>query len=68
LGDGAVIDGGKGGQAGQMFGMQALIEIDNRGQHLKSCASCNVWLSMSGKRVELSVADLHAIQELRRMK
>jgi len=47
---------------------RSLIEIDNRGQHLKGCASCNVWLSMSGKRVELSVADLHAIQELRRMK
>jgi hypothetical protein len=46
-----------------------LVEIDNRGQHLDGCMTCNIWWSLTGgAAVKLSVEDLYAIQQLRRMK
>ena len=46
-----------------------LVEIDNRGQHLHGCMTCNIcWSLTGGAAVKLSVEDLYAIQQLRRMK
>ena len=41
---------------------QELIEIDNRGERLTGCLSCNLW-SASGERlwISLSDEDLHAL-------
>ena len=48
---------------------QKLIEIDNRGEHLTGCLTCNVWWSRwSANAVKLSEEDLHALHELRRTK
>ena len=48
---------------------QKLIEIDNRGEHLTGCLTCNVWWSRwSANTVKLSEEDLHALHELRRTK
>ena len=44
---------------------QPLIEVDNRGEHLRGCLSCNKWRDREGKAVELSVEDLAALQALR---
>jgi hypothetical protein len=44
---------------------QQLVEIDNRGHHLRGCLTCNIWWSVSGgTQVKLSVEDLHALQQL----
>ena len=45
---------------------QPLIEIDNGGQHLRGCLSCNQWRDRGGNVVELSVDDLAALHALRR--
>ena len=43
-----------------------LIEVDNRGQRLVGCLTCNLWAAEGKKRwVRLSVEDLHALHELR---
>ena len=45
---------------------QELIEIDNRGEPLTGCVSCNLWALTDGDRwVRLSVEDLHALNQLR---
>ena len=47
---------------------QELIGIDNRGERLTGCLSCNLW-SASGEKlwIELSSVDVaHALQKLRR--
>jgi hypothetical protein len=46
---------------------QALIGIDNRGERLSGCLSCNLW-SASGETlwIELCAEDLVALHELRR--
>jgi hypothetical protein len=40
-----------------------LTEIDNRGQLLKRCMSCNIWWLASGDRVRFSEEDLHALHQ-----
>jgi hypothetical protein len=45
-----------------------LTEIDNRGQLLRGCMTCNIWWSVSGDKVRLSEEDLHALHQLRRKK
>jgi hypothetical protein len=61
-----VTDGGKVDKRAKCLECKRLlIEIDNRGQRLKGCLTCNIWSSVSGERVELSVEDLRALQELR---
>jgi hypothetical protein len=44
---------------------QPLIEVENRGQHLRGCLSCNQWRDRNGNVVELSVDDLAALHALR---
>jgi hypothetical protein len=41
-----------------------LIEIDNRGEHLRGCLTCNIWWA-NEKKVRLSEKDLAALHELR---
>jgi hypothetical protein len=45
---------------------QELIELDNRGERLAGCLSCNLW-SASGEKlwVRLSAEDMHALHHLR---
>jgi hypothetical protein len=43
-----------------------LTEIDNRGQLLKGCMTCNIWRSPAGDKVRLSEEDLHALYQMRR--
>ena len=45
---------------------QELIEIDNRGERVTGCLTCNLW-SAEGKEhwVRLGEEDLRALQELR---
>jgi Zn-finger protein len=45
---------------------QSLIMVDNRGRWLHGCLTCNIWHSQDGERVKLSVADLGALQALKR--
>ena len=46
-----------------------LAEIDNRGQRLRGCLTCNIWWSLTGGGpVKLSVEDLQALQQLTRTK
>jgi hypothetical protein len=45
---------------------QPIIEVDNRGKHLRGCLSCNEWHDNHGNRVKLSVEDLAALQALKR--
>ena len=46
-----------------------LVEIDNRGHHLRGCMTCNIWWSLTGGgAVKLSVEDLHALQVPKRTK
>src|SRR5262249_43196313 len=40
---------------------QPLIMVDNRGQWLRGCGTCNIWDTPEGARVKLSVEDLHAL-------
>ena len=43
-----------------------LVEIDNRGQRLHGCKTCNIWWSLTGGgAVKLSVEDLGALHALR---
>ena len=45
---------------------QPVVEIDNRGQRLHGCMTCNVWWSVTGGgAVKLSVEDLAALHALR---
>ena len=46
---------------------QELVGIDNRGERLTGCLSCNLW-SASGEKlwIELCAEDLVALHELRR--
>ena len=37
---------------------QPLMEIDNRGQRLRGCLTCNIWWSGDDEKVRLSEADL----------
>jgi len=43
-----------------------LTEIDNRGQLLKGCMTCNIWWSSTGDKVRLSEEDLRSLHLLRR--
>jgi hypothetical protein len=43
-----------------------LTEIENRGQLLKGCMTCNIWWSSSGDKVRLSEEDLRSLHLLRR--
>jgi len=44
---------------------QALTEIDNRGERLIGCLTCNLWSVAGGKRWKrLSEQDLRALHEL----
>ena len=46
-----------------------LVEVDNRGQRLRGCMTCNIWWSLTGGgAVRLSVEDLYALQQLKRTK
>ena len=46
-----------------------LVEIDNLGQRLRGCLTCNIWWSLTGGGVvKLSVEDLQDLQQLRRTK
>ena len=40
---------------------QSLVEIDNRGQHLRGCLTCNEWRDGEGNLVKLPVEDLAII-------
>jgi hypothetical protein len=45
---------------------QPLIEIDNRGQRLTGCLTCNLWTPVDGKRwTRLSEEGLRAVHHLR---
>src|SRR5262245_6953777 len=44
---------------------QPLIEVDNRGKHLRGCLSCNESRDRDGNLVRLSEKDLAALQALR---
>jgi hypothetical protein len=45
---------------------QELIEIDNRGEHLTGCLTCNLWTSNDAKGwTRLSEEDLRALHQLR---
>jgi hypothetical protein len=44
-----------------------LTEIDNRGEHLIGCMTCNLWATAGGKRWKrLSEEDLNALHQLNR--
>ena len=43
-----------------------LVEIDNRGQRLRGCMTCNIWCTAEGNKVRLSEEDLRALHGLRR--
>jgi hypothetical protein len=43
---------------------QPIIEIDNRGKHLRGCLTCNGWRDSEDNFVELSVEDLTALHAL----
>jgi len=45
---------------------QPLIEIDNRGQQLSGCLTCNIWWTADGGKVRLSEEDVAALHTLRR--
>jgi hypothetical protein len=45
---------------------QPLTEIDNYGQHLRGCLTCNLWATNDGKRwVRLSEEDLRSLHRLK---
>ena len=45
---------------------QPFIEIDNRGERLTGCLTCNLWSAADGKKWKrLSAEDLHALHLLR---
>ena len=43
-----------------------LVEIDNRGRHLRGCLTCNDWRDSAGNVAKLSVEDLAALHALPR--
>jgi len=43
-----------------------LTEIDNRGQLLTGCMTCNIWWSLRGAKVRLSEEDLRALHQMTR--
>ena len=43
-----------------------LIVIDNRGEHLVGCLSCNLWCDRDGNAVRLSEEELAALHALRK--
>jgi hypothetical protein len=43
-----------------------LTEIDNYGQRLKGCLTCNIWWSVAGDKVRLPEEDPRALHQLRR--
>jgi hypothetical protein len=46
---------------------QPLMEIDNRGQLLKGCATCNLWWPVgAGMGIKVSVEDLAVLRALRK--
>jgi hypothetical protein len=46
---------------------QSLIEIDNHGERLIGCMTCNLWATAEGKRWKrLSEEDLNALHQLNR--
>jgi hypothetical protein len=45
---------------------QPLIVIDNRGEHLVGCLSCNLWCDRDGNAVRLSEEELAALHALRK--
>ena len=45
---------------------QELIEIDNRGERLVGCLTCNLWTAaVSARWIRLSEEDLRALHQLR---
>ena len=42
-----------------------LTEIDNYGQRLKGCMTCNIWWSLEGTKVPLPEEDNFALRQLR---
>jgi hypothetical protein len=45
---------------------QPLTDIDNFGQRLRGCLTCNLWAALDGERwVRLSEADLRSLHLLR---
>ena len=45
---------------------QELVEIDNRGERLTGCLTCNLWTASDAKGwTRLSVEDLRALHQLR---
>jgi hypothetical protein len=45
---------------------QKLIEIDNRGERLVGCLTCNLWTAADSKRwIRLNEEDLRALHQLR---
>jgi hypothetical protein len=48
---------------------QPLTEIDNYGQNLRGCFTCNLWATVDGERwIRLSEEDLRSFHRLRRGK
>jgi hypothetical protein len=47
---------------------QPLMMIDNRGQPLTGCMSCNIWWTADDKKVRLSEEDLRALHSMRTRK
>jgi hypothetical protein len=45
-----------------------LTEIDNYGQCLRGCMTCNIWWSLEGAKVRLPEEDIRALRQLRREK
>jgi hypothetical protein len=45
-----------------------LTEIDNYGQWLRGCMTCNIWWSLEGAKVRLPEEDIRALRQLRRDK
>jgi hypothetical protein len=43
-----------------------LTAIDNYGQRLTGCMTCNIWWSLSGAKVRLSEEDLRALHQMMR--
>jgi len=43
-----------------------LTEIENYGERLRGCLTCNIWWSPSGAKVRLPEEDLRALHKLRR--
>ncbi len=42
-----------------------LIEIDNHGERLKGCMTCNIWWTLDDTKKRLPETDLHALHLLR---